>query len=163
MSNQLVVNEKRFGNEMQPGTDGVGLPWPEGCDPRQEVPQRDPAELFPIPSHVSPLDRPHVESPEAKKPSAVSAASTSVITQSELAKYRQLTKARQACEAARKGLIAKIDQGAVVEPGPLRARIDESTVRILSRPRLEAVLGKNKVRWVYRELEPTVRRCLRVT
>ena len=163
MSNQLVVDEKRFGNETQPGMNGGGLPWPEGCDPHQEAPRVDPAELFPTLSRINSCDSPRPQLLTGNGRGAVSDSRTPVITQQELEECRQLARTRQAYEAIRKRIIAKIDQGAVIEPGSLNARIEEKSARVFSRPKVEAVIGKCETQRIYSEIEPTVRRCLRVT
>lgn len=85
------------------------------------------------------------------------------VTQAMLADYLAVEELWRVREERRKRLLALLEAGAAVEPGPLAARIDYQGRSIFSWTKLLRVLGQAGVERLADEVGPTVCRFLRVT
>lgn len=84
------------------------------------------------------------------------------VTQAMLAEYAQLVEAARLKKELRQHLIALLDAGAGVEPGPLKATLDVSTQVRCTWPKLIDLLGEEEVEAIREQIEPTEVRYLRV-
>ena len=85
-----------------------------------------------------------------------------VITQAMLAETRHLREQQKRYEVARQEIVALLEFGAVIEPGPLTARIEKHSQQRLSESKLSALLGADVVKRWKVQVEPTISNALKV-
>src|SRR4051794_39675444 len=77
------------------------------------------------------------------------------VTQAELEKYVRLQEAERQREAARLDLVTRLEAGAAVEPGALRAWIERPTQRRLTFAAIERACGAAEAERLRGLVEPT--------
>ena len=85
------------------------------------------------------------------------------VTQRELAEYLELCERANRHRVLRDELLALLEAGAWVEPGPLAVRVECVPHRVLSARALAGVLGEGRVRELQEAVEPTLHRHLVVS
>ena len=85
------------------------------------------------------------------------------VTQRELALYLEACAQSRRHRVLRDELLARLASGAMVEPGPLAARVESVPHRVLSARVLAGVLGEERVRELREAVEPTLHRHLIVS
>jgi hypothetical protein len=88
--------------------------------------------------------------------------SVAAVTQRELALFQELSEQARRHRELRDELLARLAAGAMVEPGPLAARVEHSARRVLSAKALTPLLGEGRVRQLQEEVGPTLYRHLLV-
>jgi len=86
-----------------------------------------------------------------------------VVSQADLADFLQLREQFRRHKEVRDGLLALLEAGAPVEPGPLTARVRRVPRQLLCPRTLTPVLGEDRVQELLARVEPTVYRFLDVT
>ena len=84
--------------------------------------------------------------------------SGTAVTQRELGLYLELGEQARRHRVLRDELLARLAAGAMVEPGPLAARVECVPRRVLSAKVLAGALGEERVRQLRAEVEPTLHR-----
>jgi hypothetical protein len=82
------------------------------------------------------------------------------VAQRELGLYLELSEQARRHRALRDELLARLEAGASVEPGPLAARVEQFSRRVLSAKALTPLLGEDRVRQLQEEVERSVCRHL---
>jgi hypothetical protein len=80
------------------------------------------------------------------------------VTQRELGLYLELSEQARRHRLLRDDLLARLEAGAMVEPGPLAVRVECVPRRVLSARVLAGALGEERVRQLRAEVEPTLHR-----
>jgi hypothetical protein len=86
--------------------------------------------------------------------------SVTAVTQRELALYLEACAQARRHRVLRDELLALVDAGAWVEPGPLAVRVEHVARRVLSAKALTAALGEDQVRQLQEKVGPTLCRRL---
>lgn len=87
---------------------------------------------------------------------------SATIKQAELKEYLRLAEAERRRDAMRKDLMARLDGGAKVQPGPLTALIEVSTAKRLSRGLLVELIGAEETDALMERVPHAEQRSLRV-
>jgi hypothetical protein len=82
------------------------------------------------------------------------------ITQAILAEYEELKRLDQRRQQLRDELLSLLDDGAEIQPGPLRAEVQQDERKILLFAKLCAIGGEEWAEEVRERIEPTVTRRL---
>jgi hypothetical protein len=85
------------------------------------------------------------------------------VTQRELALYLEACAQGRRHRVQRDELLALLEAGALVEPGPLAVRVECVPHRVLSAKALTPLLGEGRVRELQEAVEPTLHRHLVVS
>jgi hypothetical protein len=88
--------------------------------------------------------------------------SVAAVTQRELALFLELSEQARRHRVLRDELLARLDAGAMVEPGPLVAQVEHSARRVLSAKALTPLLGEGRARQLQEEVGPALCRHLLV-
>lgn len=116
-----------------------------------------------MPVHKPPFRLDSQEKRVMNKPVVVEAKeAVAVITQQELREYaKQARELQRRHEKVRKSLTARLEQGAMIEPGELTAKIEIESRKRWTWRNIEAVLGWDETSKLWRQFQPTpIRRLL---
>ena len=86
-----------------------------------------------------------------------------IITQQQLARYRELKMMERSRKALRKKLLNLLAAGAPVEPGRLRVRVRQHESRRLNFKTASAIFSAEDLDWIRSVIEPTVTHSLVVS